>query len=146
MVPRRAEGIFCHHPAFAEQNKVDVGCSSLARGRGQHSEDGWIRVIKQDRTNWTERLKVIFAGGIVAVPSNDIQWRVPNFGFMKLPALFNGYSGWNLTILKGCYWCFEVAWIGKAIGPNGSPIWQIEFLPIVFANKPTRRAFQNFDA
>ena len=51
VIPRRPEGFLRHHPALWENHEVDVRGSLLSR-RGCHDrEDGWIRVVKQNRSH-----------------------------------------------------------------------------------------------
>ena len=90
MVPRRAEGVFGHHPAVAEQDKVDVRSAFNARGCGQYGEDRRIGVVEQDRADRAIGAQIVFQGRVVAVPSHHVQRRVADLRLMELAAPFDG--------------------------------------------------------
>ena len=89
VIPWRAERVFSHHPALAEEHEVDIGCAFLARGGGEDCEDAWVRVIKQDRADGAICAEVVFHGGVIAVPRDDIKGAVADFGFVELAAPFD---------------------------------------------------------
>ena len=145
MIPRRAEGVLGHHPAFAEQHKIDIGGSRLARGRRQHGKDRRVRVVKQDRAHRAIGAQIVFIGRVVAVPCHHIQRALADLGLMELATPFHGQRRGHFTVLIGGHRCLEIPRVGHAVCTDRTTAGQIEFLTVVFADKAARRAIQHFD-
>ncbi len=90
VIPRRAEGILGHHPAFAKQHKVDIRRARNARRRGQHRENRGVGMIEKHRAHRAIGFQIVFARRIIAMPCHHVQRRMADAGFVELPAPFDG--------------------------------------------------------
>ena len=80
VIPGRPERVFGDHPAVRENHEIDVGGAGRAGGGGQHGEDRGIGVVEQQRADRGEASQIVFVGRVIAVPGNDVERRVIEFG------------------------------------------------------------------
>ena len=145
VIPRRAKGIFRHGPAFTEQHEVDI-CGAFDAGRGgEDGENRRVRVIKQNSPNRAIGGEIVFHRAIVAVPGDHIQRAVADVGFVKLATPFDGDGGRNLAVFKGGDGGFEITPVGQAVGTDGAARGQFKLLAVVFTDKTTGGACDQFD-
>ena len=74
MEPRRAERVLGDNPAWGKDGEVHVSSAVNLAGRREDGVDGGVRVVEADGVDAVEASQVILAGGIVAVPGDDIEW------------------------------------------------------------------------
>ena len=73
MEPGRSKSIFRDRPARGENDEVAVGDAGLAGGRGEHSEDRRIRMVKAHRVDRHEARELVLVGHVSAVPGDNIE-------------------------------------------------------------------------
>ena len=78
--PGWAEGVLGDDPAWGEDGEVDVGGAGDLAGRGEDGVDGGVGVVEGDGVDAVEAGEVVFAGGVVAVPGDDVEWGVVEVG------------------------------------------------------------------
>ncbi len=143
--PGRPEAVLGHHPAGREDHEVDVGCARRVRGRGQDGEDRGVRVVEAHRVDRVEASEVVFAGGVIAVPGDDVergmvQRRRPEAALELLHQL-----GRPLDVLEGGDGRQEVPRIGQAVGADRPQLGQAQQGAIVLADIAARRAIGQLD-
>ena len=145
VVPGRAEGVLGHHPAFAEEDEIDIRGPLHARGRGQHGEDRRVGVIEQDRAHGAIGPQVVFHRRVIAMPGHHVERAVPDLGFMELATPLDGQGRGRLAVLEGGHGRLEIAPVGHAVGPDRPAPRQVEFLPVILTHEAPAGAFQHFD-
>lgn len=76
VVPRRTEGVLAHEPARREDDEVGDGGAGHRGRRREDSEDGGVWVIEGDGADRVEAAEIVLVRVIVAVPGNNVEWRV----------------------------------------------------------------------
>ncbi len=102
-------------------------------------------MIEQDCTDRAIGLHIVFAGRVIPMPCHDIEGRLPDFGLVELSAPFDDNTAWHFAILKGRHRRFKVSRVGQTVRPDGAAIRQGKSLPVVLADKTTRRTLQHLD-
>ena len=79
------------------------------------------------------------------MPGDNIQRAVPDPGFVKLATPFDHHPTTGFPVFERRHRAFEIARVGKAIGPDGPARRQVEFLPVILAYKTARWPVQHLD-
>lgn len=125
--PWWAEGVFGDDPAWWEDGEVDVGGAGDLAGRGEDGVDGWVGVVEGDGVDAVEAGEIVFAGSVVAVPGDDVEWGVIEVGGPEVAEEFgHDLEGGVVAIFVSSVRSVEVARVGKAVGPDGAEFGQTE--------------------
>ena len=145
--PGRAEGVLGDDPAWGKDGEVDVGGAGQLAGRGEDGVDGWVGVVEGDGVDAVEASERIFAGSIVAVPGDDVEWGVIEVGGPEVPEEFSYYlESSAVAVFVGGMRSEEVAGVGEAIGSDGSQFWQAKGGAVVFEEVASRMRVEQDDA
>ena len=75
MIVRRSESVISHTPSRRKNDKI-ANCHTRSVWRTcQNGENTWIHMIEGDCIHGTVIGQIIFVRGIVAMPSNNVEWR-----------------------------------------------------------------------
>src|SRR4051812_6273128 len=66
--------------------KSTLGHARRIRRRGEHGEDGWIRMVEAHAVDHVEAREVVLAGRVVAMPRDHVERRVIQPRAPRLPA------------------------------------------------------------
>src|SRR3569833_152360 len=76
MKPRQPERVFHDEPARREYHEIEIVDTRGVADRLQHEKNGGIGVIVADRADGVEQPQVVFVRRVVAVPGDDVLWRM----------------------------------------------------------------------
>ena len=91
-------------------------------------------MIEQQRADRREGSQIVFVGGVVAVPGDDVERRMADLGDMELAAPFHEHPARRFLLLIGRGRSLEIAGIGEAVRADRSALRQREFGPVVLAD------------
>ena len=134
MEPRRPEGVLRHQPAWREDGEIQVGRSWRVTGRGEHGEDGRIRMVVADRTDGVETAQIVAVRRVVAVPADHVQRRVANVGAPQVALELGDELELAFQVFVGRHWRFEIARIGQSVGADRAQVGQPHQGTEVFAH------------
>ena len=103
-------------------------------------------MVEKDRPDRRIGPEVVLIRTVIAVPRDDVEWRVIDPGFVKAAAPFDHHATTDFAVLECGNRAFEVTRIGKAVGPDRPAVRQVELLPVVLAHEAARRSLQQIDA
>jgi len=133
MEPGRPEGVFGDDPARREDGEVDVGRAGDLAGRGEDGVDGWVGVVEADGVDAVEAGEVVLAGGVVAVPCDDVERGMVEVGSpIDCPGILRLPGSWHVSIVVGGVWSEEVAAVGEAVRSDGAEFGEPEAGAVVF--------------
>ena len=134
VVVRRSESVFCHHPAWGEDDEV-YGCNAGLQGwAGEHGEYGGVEVVERHGVHHAEGGKVVLIRRVVAVPPHDIERAVILLAHPQRPPELVNDDVRGVYLLKRSVWHQEVTGSGEAVGTYGTKVWQLKVSSESFAN------------
>ncbi len=91
-------------------------------------------MVEADGVDAVEVGEIVFAGGVVAVPGDDVEGRVVEVGGPEIAEEFcDDLEGSAIAIVKGGVRGEEVAGVGEAVGSDGSEFGEAEGGAVVLA-------------
>ena len=131
--PGWAEGVLGDDPARREDGEVDVGGAGNLAGRGEDGVDRRVGVVEADGVDAVEAGEIVFAGGVVAVPGDDVERRVVEVGGPEVAQeLGDDLEGAVVAVVVGGVRSEEVAGVGEAVGADRAELRQAEAGAVVF--------------
>mmetsp|Transcript_32843 Transcript_32843/g.38091 ORF Transcript_32843/g.38091 Transcript_32843/m.38091 type:complete len:241 (+) Transcript_32843:424-1146(+) len=118
VIVRRAEGVFCNHPAGWEDDKVARRNSRLCRLRRENAEDAGIQMVKGYRVDHAKLGKIISVGRVVSMPSDDIEGTVVLFKCKHLIAVLREAREGNITVFVPRHGGLKVPLVCQTIAAN----------------------------
>ncbi|MCW0448988.1 hypothetical protein NB706_001822 [Xanthomonas sacchari] len=144
--PRRPEGVLRHQPARRENREIHVGGAGRVAGRGQHGEDAGIGMVETDRADGIEAAQVVFVRGVVAVPGDHVQRRMPDRRAPQMALELGDQCELAFVFLVGGDRREEIAWVGQAVGADRPQVGQPQQAAEVLAHVAARGAVGQFHA
>ena len=89
-------------------------------------------MVEADGVDAVEAGEVVFAGGVVAVPGDDVERGVVEVGGPEIAEeLGDDLEGAAVAVFEGGVWGEEVAGVGEAVGSDGAEVGEAEGLAVV---------------
>lgn len=118
VVVRRSEGVFSHHPSGLKHDEVANSQALFIRLGSKHRENRRVEVIKRNRVDHIEFIKVVLIRVVIAVPGHDIKGRVITFLHKKFIYKLIVNFPICFSLLETRHGGFEIFGVGKAVGPD----------------------------
>src|SRR5262249_26168538 len=142
----RAEGVFRDEPSVWENHEVDIGGAGRLRRRGEHREDRWVGMIKQDRTDGGVLAEIVFVRRIVPVPGNDVEWGIFERSDPQIASPLHEQLAAAVLFLVSRNGRQKVALVGQSVGTDGSALRQREGACIVLTDVAAGKSIPELSA
>ena len=104
-------------------------------------------MVEADGVDAVEAGEVVFAGGIVAVPGDDVEGGVVEVGGPEVSEEFgDDLEGAVVAVIVGGVRGEEVAGVGEAVGADGAELGEAKGLAVVFEEVAAGLGVEQLDA